>query len=207
VNCLSRGGSMRLEPAQECLVCNSRGNIAFPEPNQDGVRVLGEPSTTACPVFRLPPKEAALAGHRILYCERCRGMLVSIDDFLAIVEQRRVDCPECGEPMDTHPCGGPGNIVIDNCPHCRLNWPDHHELSHIARAADTTDPAGWRDPLPQYCSLSLCGAVPLDCGPTPTSALPSRQQRPDQGVRRGSGEPPHESVPVAAFAVSEQYCR
>ena len=181
MNCLSCGASMHLEPAKECLVCNYCGNIVFPEPNQDGVRVLGDPTAKACPACRLPLRESALAGHRILYCERCRGMLISIDDFFAIVEQRRaelagvtepphavdwnelkrrVKCPECGEPMDTHPYGGPGNIVIDNCPRCRLNWLDHHELSHIARAADTTGPDGWRDPLAPSPQSSLRVDIP-----------------------------------------------
>jgi Zn-finger nucleic acid-binding protein len=159
---------MCLEPAKECLICKYCGNIVFPEPNQDGVRVLGEPGATPCPVCRVPLVEAALAGHRILYCQRCRGMLVSIDDFLAIVQQRRaesggatepphapdwndmkrrVDCPLCGESMDTHPYGGPGNIIIDNCSRCRLNWLDHNELAHIVRGADSAGAAGWRDPL------------------------------------------------------------
>jgi Zn-finger nucleic acid-binding protein len=172
---------MHLEPAKECLVCNYCGNIVFPERNEDGVRVLGDPSAKSCPACRLPLREAALAGHRILYCERCRGMLISIDDFFAIVEQRRaelagvtepphavdwnelkrrVNCPECGEPMDTHLYGGPGNIVIDNCPRCRLNWLDHHELSHIARAADTTGPDGWRGPLAPSPQSSLRVDIP-----------------------------------------------
>jgi Zn-finger nucleic acid-binding protein len=198
VNCPSCGGSMRLEPAKECLVCNYCENIVFPEPNQDGVRVLGEPSATACPVCGVPLRDAALTGHRILYCERCRGMLVSIDDFLAIVEQRRaelggvtepphapdwnemkrrVDCPECGETMDTHPYGGPGNIIIDNCEHCRLNWLDHNELLRIARAADTARSAGWIDPL----------ALPAPPELSPRIGLPPRrtffEQQPAQGTQ------------------------
>ena len=36
--------------------------------------------------------------------------------------------------MDTHIYGGPGNIVIDNCPACRLNWLDFPELARIESA-------------------------------------------------------------------------
>jgi Zn-finger nucleic acid-binding protein len=36
--------------------------------------------------------------------------------------------------MDVHPYGGPGNIVIDNCPHCRLNWLDSGEFFRVVRA-------------------------------------------------------------------------
>lgn len=168
MNCVSCGGAMRLEAAKECLVCNYCGNIVFPGPNQDGVRMFGELSETSCPVCRVALFEAVLAGHRILCCERCRGMLVSIDDFLQIVAQRRAAlgglseparpldwgdikrrlvCPRCGEPMDTHPYGGPGSIIIDNCPHCRVNWLDHKELERIVRAADRTPPSEWSEPV------------------------------------------------------------
>ena len=37
--------------------------------------------------------------------------------------------------MDTHPYGGPGNIVIDNCAGCELNWLDYGELQRVGRAA------------------------------------------------------------------------
>jgi hypothetical protein len=37
--------------------------------------------------------------------------------------------------MDTHPYGGPGNVIIDNCERCELNWLDYGEL---AKVQDTT---------------------------------------------------------------------
>ncbi|MBI3281874.1 MAG: zf-TFIIB domain-containing protein, partial [Acidobacteria bacterium] len=44
---------------------------------------------------------------------------------------RRIRCPKCLADMDTHWYAGPGNIVIDNCPRCELNWLDHAELARI----------------------------------------------------------------------------
>jgi Zn-finger nucleic acid-binding protein len=38
--------------------------------------------------------------------------------------------------MDTHPYGGPGNVIIDTCENCSLNWLDYGELQHIVRAPD-----------------------------------------------------------------------
>jgi Zn-finger nucleic acid-binding protein len=38
--------------------------------------------------------------------------------------------------MDTHLYGGGGNVVIDDCERCGLNWLDHGELDRIVRAPD-----------------------------------------------------------------------
>jgi Zn-finger nucleic acid-binding protein len=40
--------------------------------------------------------------------------------------------------MDTHYYGGPGNVVIDDCSRCFLNWLDHGELMRIVEAPDRT---------------------------------------------------------------------
>ena len=108
---------------------------------------------------------AALASQRIRYCERCRGMLIPMSTFMALVQQlragrdgpaaiphapdtrdlqRRIDCPQCHQRMDTHFYGGPGNIVIDDCSRCHLNWLDHGELVRIVRAPDRSlDEGAW----------------------------------------------------------------
>ncbi len=146
---------MRLEKDKECWSCEFCGSLYFPEPDADGVRVLGEPAGKDCPVCRKPMVHAAVEGLRVLYCENCRGMLVPTDAFTELVQivrhrgeagsamprplpreelERTIECPCCGRPMDTHPYAGPGNIVIDNCPSCECNWLDHAELRRIATA-------------------------------------------------------------------------
>jgi Zn-finger nucleic acid-binding protein len=40
--------------------------------------------------------------------------------------------------MDTHYYAGPGNIVIDDCSGCRLNWLDYGELARIIHAPGPT---------------------------------------------------------------------
>jgi len=159
VNCPNCGAAMRMEAARECLVCDFCKTLHFPEPNADGVRVLGEPVETACPVCEEPLVLAAAAGERLLYCGRCRGLLIPMGSFVEIVRtlrarhcqsagkpapvnprdlERRLRCPHCGQPMHTHPYAGPGNIVIDNCPPCAVNWLDHSELRRIVRAPERT---------------------------------------------------------------------
>ena len=50
--------------------------------------------------------------------------------------QRHIRCPRCANEMDTHPYGGPGNIVIDDCERCALNWLDYGELQRVIVAPD-----------------------------------------------------------------------
>ncbi len=149
---------MRLEEDQDCWVCDYCRNIYFPEKNDDGVRVLGEPSRLACPVCQVALLTAAIEHQRLLYCDRCRGMLISMNVLPGLVEalraqapdgaalvpraadpnalRRHSDCPQCHRPMDTHLYGGPGNVVIDSCSVCYLNWLDTGELWRMVRAPD-----------------------------------------------------------------------
>lgn len=80
-----------------------------------------------------------------------------MNDFMALIEElrstyagrgsvqpaadrraldRHVNCPQCHQPMDTHFYEGPGNIVIDDCSRCFLNWLDQGELTRVVRAPD-----------------------------------------------------------------------
>jgi len=155
MNCPSCGAPLRLTENEESFRCEYCGGVYRPEENDDGVRVLGETSPMACPACAVPMFQAALSGHRITYCQQCRGMLVPMSDFLDIVEElhtqhpghgrvqpppdrkeldRRFACPNCHRPMDTHFYEGPGNIIIEDCSACGLNWLDAGELLRVVRA-------------------------------------------------------------------------
>lgn len=148
---------MRLEAGRESMVCDFCGSVYFPSPNRDGVRVLDEPSPLTCPACAVPLVTAAVAGCGVDYCSRCRGMLVPMDAFLAIVTElrsrregpaevalqtdwkgleRHIRCPQCDREMDTHAYGGGGNIIIDSCSACELDWLDGGELDRVVRARD-----------------------------------------------------------------------
>jgi Zn-finger nucleic acid-binding protein len=147
---------MRLEPGAESLTCAYCRSIYFPDKNDDGVRVLGQATDEPCPVCAIPLDEASFTGVRILYCTRCRGMLIQMDVFADLVQtlrdghdggvilqaldrselQRRLNCPHCHQAMDTHFYSGPGNVILSDCERCSLNWLDHGKLMRIAHAPD-----------------------------------------------------------------------
>jgi Zn-finger nucleic acid-binding protein len=107
---------------------------------------------------------AILGAHQILYCTRCRGSLIPAPVFVLVLRDlraerpdtsaiphppdpqelhRRIPCPQCHRAMDAHYYAGPGNIVIDDCASCDLNWLDAGELMAIVRAPDhVCDPGG-----------------------------------------------------------------
>jgi Zn-finger nucleic acid-binding protein len=122
------------------------------------VRVLGEDTEEACPVCAIPLMHAIFGRERIRYCTRCRGMLIPMETFLALIQElkaeapgpcvphapdprelkRHIDCPHCHQRMDTHYYCGGGSVVIDDCSKCFLNWTDHGEMIRIAQAPDHT---------------------------------------------------------------------
>jgi Zn-finger nucleic acid-binding protein len=156
MNCPTCGAPMRLEPDKDCLTCDYCKNMFFPQAGDDGVRVFPEKSEDACPVCALPLMQASLAKIRIEYCTRCRGMLIPMSVFLSLVEelragdagslipsppdraelQRRLACPRCHKPMETHYYSGAGNVILEDCEGCELNWLDHGKLMRIVRAPD-----------------------------------------------------------------------
>jgi Zn-finger nucleic acid-binding protein len=50
---------------------------------------------------------------------------------------RLINCPRCRQPMLGHLYGGPGNVIIDSCERCQVNWLDPGELRRIAIAPDS----------------------------------------------------------------------
>ena len=155
--CPSCGAPMRPDPSEDHFRCEYCRGTYTPETTEEGVRVLGEKSPLACPVCAVPLVQAALADQKILYCEQCHGMLVAMNAFVTLLDElrtrrdgrgavpsapdrsaleRRLTCPQCRRPMDTHFYEGPGNIIIDDCSHCYLNWLDPGELLRVIRAPE-----------------------------------------------------------------------
>jgi Zn-finger nucleic acid-binding protein len=167
MNCPTCGAAMRLDAQKESLRCDHCGQVHFPAPNADGVRVLGGGAGVKCPVCDIELTVAAAGGQQVCFCDKCRGVLIGMDAFRVAAEElksrlagateiprpmnpgdlkRALRCPKCGWKMDTHPYAGPGNIVIDNCPRCELNWLDHAELRRVAAAPDVKwNTAAWED--------------------------------------------------------------
>ena len=143
--------------ADKCdMICDYCQTVYVPEPNQEGVLVFGV-SQHACPICRAPLLVAAINRYPLEYCTQCRGMLVGMQAFPALVDDlktsrpsasvqpprpsddelhRSIACPGCRMPMDTHAYGGPGNVIVDTCEHCSVIWLDHNELHRIIVAPD-----------------------------------------------------------------------
>jgi Zn-finger nucleic acid-binding protein len=122
----------------------------------DRLEWLGD-TPTRCPACASALRAATLEGYALLACPRCAGMLVEMPSFAAVIDAVRADavsspravpprrqqpgergmrCPACGQPMISHLYGGPGNIVIDTCERCLVNWLDAGELRRAATAPD-----------------------------------------------------------------------
>lgn len=147
---------MRLKPDMESYKCDYCQSVYFPEKNDDGVRVLDEPSGQDCPLCNVPLVHATLANVPIIYCTGCHGMLVAMPAIEGLIEvlrtgqgseaalvapdkedlSRKINCPKCHHLMDAHFYAGPGNVVIDSCEDCSLIWLDRGVLMHIAQAPD-----------------------------------------------------------------------
>jgi len=147
---------MRMDRDHGTLVCDHCGTHEEPPVLVDGVELQNETSRM-CPDCSTPLSSGRLEGCPLLCCPRCFGMLIGMDRFAAIIDAVRVrettsvrsalprrqdpgdrviDCPSCGRHMLAHLYGGPGNVVIDTCERCQVNWLDPGELRRIAFAPD-----------------------------------------------------------------------
>jgi LSD1 subclass zinc finger protein len=156
MNCPSCGAPMRLDAGAESLTCDYCHSVFFPEKDDDGVRVLGTPGKEMCPLCSAGLVQASFSGVQIQYCTSCRGMLIAMDVFAALVQElrqgndggvipqapdrseldRRLTCPHCRQAMDTHFYAGPGNVILSDCERCSLVWVNHAKLMRIAHAPD-----------------------------------------------------------------------
>ena len=155
MNCVNCGAPMTLVSDRGYFACDYCGTLHFPKPPDDGITALGIPGTLECPLCKVPLELAWAGAAQVMLCRRCRGVLVPTAAFSRATTylrgtaqdppitpppmnhedlHRHIACPQCGRQMDVHPYGGPGNIVIDNCPHCQLNWLDSGEFQRVVQA-------------------------------------------------------------------------
>src|SRR5712691_280422 len=136
MTCPDCGAAMHVQTGQDYMICDYCGTTHYPDANPDGVRVFGDPTGYPCPRCSVPLVQASIAGAQVIFCNQCSGMLIDMEAFLAVVEElrsrhehaayagvqtdpreldRHAACPKCRRQMDTHPYGGPGNVIIDTC--------------------------------------------------------------------------------------------
>jgi len=147
---------MRVDGERGVLVCDHCGSQKEAAGLIERLELLGATSST-CPGCASPLSKARLGGHPLLCCPRCFGTLIEMNRFAAVIDALRIqlrpatvtlpprpsprrepiECPSCGQPMIDHVYGGPGNVAIDTCERCLVNWLDAGELRRIAAAPDT----------------------------------------------------------------------
>jgi Zn-finger nucleic acid-binding protein len=161
MNCRNCGGGLKPvgnRPYFRCPYCET---FHFPEEMEDGVAVVGGHAPHDCPICDQKLTRAAIDGHEVDYCGTCRGLLADNATFGTIVRlkrarhgstahvalpfsadelNRRVNCPHCRKPMDTHPYHAGGNAVIDTCHRCRVVWLDAGELTVLGRYSGRVPP-------------------------------------------------------------------
>jgi len=155
-NCVNCGAPVRIDQ-DGVAVCDHCGTRQDPSVSLQYVELQNE-TGTMCPVCSAALSTATLGGHPLLCCARCYGMLLAMDLFADIIDavrlreprrlrtapplrgspnDRIIRCPSCHTPMLAHLYAGPGNVVIDSCERCGVNWLDGGELRRIALSPDT----------------------------------------------------------------------
>jgi Zn-finger nucleic acid-binding protein len=156
-NCRNCGAPLRIIRDKGLLICDhcstQQEAPAIPEELE-----LLEETSQACPVCSTPLSQGRLHGHPLLCCPSCAGLLIGMNVFTTIIDavraydvgafrttlpsnqkpgERTLKCPSCGQPFVSHHYAGPGNVVIDTCSRCLVNWLDRGELRRIALAPDS----------------------------------------------------------------------
>lgn len=166
MTCENCGAPARLSRDQGLMICDYCGSQTAPPTDEEGVVVM-DPTKHNCPICQIPLANASIDSHDLLYCERCHGMLLDMEELVPLLEilrehrywsrssrnPRDVDagrvlqCPLCKSAMDRHLYGGGGNMDVDSCESCGMLWLDRGELSRMVAAPD-------RDPQPVYQALN-----------------------------------------------------
>lgn len=157
MNCKQCGAPMVLIRERSYYHCEHCGSYHFPDPNHEGLRILGEnPDGLKCPQCEISlSMMIADDFYRGFQCPNCRGLLFNRSSFRDVIDrrrattqappapvstfnptelERRTDCPICFQKMETFQYLGPGNIVIDTCHADDLIWLDYGELNKVVNA-------------------------------------------------------------------------
>ena len=149
-NCANCGAPLRAGD-HGVLVCGHCGSLDEGAAVYD-LETVGA-SAVACPQCGAMLDDARIEGLPVRHCPSCQGVLVEMKSFAALSDavrararkgaalprrqqpgDRVLTCPLCAQAMLGHLFGGPGNIVLDTCERCAVNWLDPGELRRIARA-------------------------------------------------------------------------
>ena len=144
---------MQIDRDRAVFICGHCGNQQQAAAAAAYLQLLTETQWN-CPICSVALSSATLEGCPLLCCSRCFGLLIERAWFTAVIDaaraheprasrplprqqhpaERSIACPLCGQAMHGHIYAGPGNVVIDSCERCQVNWLDGSELRRIAIA-------------------------------------------------------------------------
>ena len=153
---------MQLAGGLTSLRCDYCKAIVCTAPDDQDVRYLDELEELLCPVCGVPLWNASMANVPIRACKKCRGILVTMGASQELIEQarakrpgseapmaddgsdlsRKLECPQCHHSMETHFYYGGGQVVMEDCERCELNWLDGGALLRIAHAPHSEEAVG-----------------------------------------------------------------
>lgn len=159
MNCPSCGAPMRLQNGNTSMVCEHCKTVVALSADDDGYQFLDEAPELLCPLCAVALWNAVLARVPVRTCKRCHGLLTGMSALEPLVEamratnpggaipapadpadlDRRIDCPQCHQRMNTDFYAGGGNVVISGCERCELNWLDSGALMRIAQVPQPSD--------------------------------------------------------------------
>ena len=154
MNCPSCGAPLRVERGLINLRCDYCKTSVYSAPDAEGLRYASEAEGMQCPVCGGSLWDATLTNVPLRACKQCQGMLVPMGAFEGLIQQvrarhegkeipvtedassldRKLECPSCHHPMETHFYYGGGHVVMEDCERCELNWLDGGALMRIACA-------------------------------------------------------------------------
>ncbi len=155
-SCSQCGAALRIDVQRGVFVCDHCGSEQPVPAAAVNVELLTA-TTAPCPNCSTSLSTARLDGYPVLCCPGCFGLLIEMNRFTTVIAAARVSerrarlalprrqdpgerilrCPQCLQPMISHLYAGPGNVVIDSCERCLVNWLDAGELYRIAAAPDS----------------------------------------------------------------------
>jgi hypothetical protein len=156
-SCTNCGAPREYDRARLIFTCRHCGTEEPVPVNLQAFDLL-EASGLDCPSCKRALLNALAGSQPVQVCLGCYGALVPMASFISVVAvvrffegqsldvlparrqepgDRLLVCPSCSQVMTSHLYGGPGNVVMDTCEHCRLNWLDPGELRRIALAPES----------------------------------------------------------------------
>lgn len=149
MNCPSCGAPMYLNAGNSSLRCEYCHSVVVVSAEDSEIRFFEEfQGNCPCPICSETLWAAVIAGFQVGACKRCKGLLIPMSSFEALIVALReiyrghadptrpnpddlhrvILCSRCNKHMEVHYYMGGGNLVMGSCESCCLHWLDSGAL-------------------------------------------------------------------------------